>query len=108
MSPRHCRHTAHAGTLKWEVTISQPRVFSLPSSVKGGSPLDGHKPPSSPAALSEITFLPGLFGGRGRGGLLVPLGHRLVEKLVDRVDDVGPHQGEAAETPVSKLRKMCL
>ena len=63
---------------------------------------------SFPAALSGITFLPGLFGSCGRGGLLVPLGHRLVEKLVDRVDDVGPHQGEAAETPVSKLNNMCL
>ncbi len=31
------------------------------------------------------------------GRLTVPPGHRVVEELVDAVDDVGAHQGEAPE-----------
>ena len=57
------------------------------------------------SALNEITFLPGLFGSCGRGGLFVPLGHRLVQELVDGVDDVRPHEGEAAETPADIIQR---
>ena len=59
------------------------------------------------SALNEITFLPGLFGSCGRGGLLVPLGHRLVQELVNGVNDVGPHEGETAETPAHRLQIKC-
>ena len=56
-------------------------------------------------ALSEITFPPRPLVSCGRGGLAVPPRHRLVQELVNGVDDVRAHEGEATETPADIINR---